>query len=727
MSQEKLSKLKKSLDNPQISDAQKVLIKKAIEKLELEISDSNPAEKPEKTDKQRMSTKEIVPLLRAMLQKELPEFKFSVTSTYNKINVDLMSSPYPAYTEGNDLKGGGIHRSMLEDKDETLSPEVKKAFAKIQEFLDEYNYDNSDSMTDYFDVNFYDRLKIGKWDKPYHQITSGIPKPEKKAMEISFKKLRYGGMAYAENDKIIGYINKKQADSRIEKLKKLGYEVSRTMSYPFYVIAMGKTLEKFSEPSTDEHKKELKVKLNIFDMANSIQELIKKVREEAEKNDRLVFIANELDIYTFAFFIQADVVRKTLIKIFAGDNKFDDNYKEFLVALTAKKSKVNDIAKIQEKFVPAILEQFIGKSQLLASRSKEMTEVMSDVLKKILETPVIYGNESEIFHLHYFKGETHVWIKEVDFGTGNQDFGFSLLNGDVQNAELGHVSINEILDSGLELDYYWKPRTLEEIKKELESPKKTTAEKEPTKKLELESAKNPSSEKESDISEFIRKCIARIIFEFGSDVEILDIDEEVVENEIIVGFDLQKGSEKTKITISSNSEKVATGKYGKFEFQFELPANTNVNKFLQKHIGEMDGRSKNEVYPFASFLKEHAETHIGKKVSAKKINSLTESERGKLKSEYSKKVSEGFRAKNESGSKKLRLTKFLKIQGVTQSHIDKVNKSGEGVVIRPVEMVKRGTAQDKKIQALKPGKRLSKNGEIYYEYRTNMADSGKGL
>ena len=30
-----------------------------------------------------------------------------------------------------------------------------------------YNYDDSDSQTDYFDTNFYYSLAIGKWDKPF--------------------------------------------------------------------------------------------------------------------------------------------------------------------------------------------------------------------------------------------------------------------------------------------------------------------------------------------------------------------------------------------------------------------------------------------------------------------------------------------------------------------------------------------------------------------------------
>jgi hypothetical protein len=45
---------------------------------------------------------------------------------------------------------------------------------KAKEFLDkafeimfEGNHDNSDIMTDYFDVGWYCDINIGKWDRPY--------------------------------------------------------------------------------------------------------------------------------------------------------------------------------------------------------------------------------------------------------------------------------------------------------------------------------------------------------------------------------------------------------------------------------------------------------------------------------------------------------------------------------------------------------------------------------
>jgi len=48
---------------------------------------------------------------------------------------------------------------------------------KGKEFLSEVytamsvgNHDNSDTMTDYFDVGWYIDIKIGKWDAPYNMV-----------------------------------------------------------------------------------------------------------------------------------------------------------------------------------------------------------------------------------------------------------------------------------------------------------------------------------------------------------------------------------------------------------------------------------------------------------------------------------------------------------------------------------------------------------------------------
>lgn len=49
----------------------------------------------------------------------------------------------------------------------TKDPEIVKILDKIVNALNTDNYDNSDIMTDYFDVGHYIDLRFGEWDKPF--------------------------------------------------------------------------------------------------------------------------------------------------------------------------------------------------------------------------------------------------------------------------------------------------------------------------------------------------------------------------------------------------------------------------------------------------------------------------------------------------------------------------------------------------------------------------------
>lgn len=77
--------------------------------------------------------KEIAAIIRKHLRERFPMCKWSVVKQgYNSINVDLLSSPFAI------------------DSDE-----VKAIVHYAYTFSQSYNYDKSDSMTDYYDVNFY--------------------------------------------------------------------------------------------------------------------------------------------------------------------------------------------------------------------------------------------------------------------------------------------------------------------------------------------------------------------------------------------------------------------------------------------------------------------------------------------------------------------------------------------------------------------------------------------
>ena len=73
--------------------------------------------------------------------------------------------------------------------------------------------------------------------------------------------------------------------------------------------------------------------------------------------------------------------------------------------------------------------------------------------------------DAAIAYLHYFLGGSDWYITEKDMDGGiEQAFGYAILNGDDECAELGYISIQEITAYGAELDLHFTPCTLGEIK-----------------------------------------------------------------------------------------------------------------------------------------------------------------------------------------------------------------------------------------------------------------------
>jgi hypothetical protein len=92
-----------------------------------------------------------------------------------------------------------------------------------------------------------------------------------------------------------------------------------------------------------------------------------------------------------------------------------------------------------------------------------------DLEKLIASTPVTYEQDGKgddaIVYLHYFFGGCDWYITEKDADGGVlQAFGYAVLFGDKQNAELGYICITEITKCGAELDLYFTPCPLAEIK-----------------------------------------------------------------------------------------------------------------------------------------------------------------------------------------------------------------------------------------------------------------------
>lgn len=72
------------------------------------------------------------------------------------------------------------------------------------------------------------------------------------------------------------------------------------------------------------------------------------------------------------------------------------------------------------------------------------------------------GDEAKAF-LHYFIKDMDYFITEQDTEQ-EQHQAFGLVQIGTNKPELGYISIEELKANGAELDYYWTPKTLKEIK-----------------------------------------------------------------------------------------------------------------------------------------------------------------------------------------------------------------------------------------------------------------------
>lgn len=127
---------------------------------------------------------------------------------------------------------------------------------------------------------------------------------------------------------------------------------------------------------------------------------------------------------------------------------------------------------------------FIGRSQQHALRSAcagEEREFFKQMLKDldahISAMPATYETDGQgnaaLVQLHYFYGGSDWYITEKDSnpdGEGQlQAFGFACINGDYFNAEMGYISIMELIENDVELDLYFKPCPIGEIKEKFKA------------------------------------------------------------------------------------------------------------------------------------------------------------------------------------------------------------------------------------------------------------------
>lgn len=112
-----------------------------------------------------MPLKEIASKVREYAKEHYPCFKFSIrTQDCSVICITLVSGSVPAILSDRSHISG--FNNLKHFKNE-ISEEAYDAVDGIHKYAQSYNYNDSDSEIDYYDVNFYLRIDIGRWDKPY--------------------------------------------------------------------------------------------------------------------------------------------------------------------------------------------------------------------------------------------------------------------------------------------------------------------------------------------------------------------------------------------------------------------------------------------------------------------------------------------------------------------------------------------------------------------------------
>jgi len=124
------------------------------------------------------------------------------------------------------------------------------------------------------------------------------------------------------------------------------------------------------------------------------------------------------------------------------------------------------------------LRDFVSESQLKAleaglrgEEAAAFKEIVERLTNTIATMPEVYGQDGKgdgaIAYLHYFSPSWDWWITEKDSVEDEpQHQAFGLVRG--FTIELGYVPISELIKFPyVELDFYWTPKTLGEIKKGL--------------------------------------------------------------------------------------------------------------------------------------------------------------------------------------------------------------------------------------------------------------------
>lgn len=185
----------------------------------------------------KLSTKEIAAKVRAFAKKNFPEFKFSVRSEWSmytdSMYIELKSGPCVPFVAGSRSAERGYMSTMSTVKgwENELTPEMFKVLDAVTTYANSFRYDDSDGMQDYYDTNFYLKIKVSdeyKVIEPKAKKSSVKPEKVEEAKEVE--------AVTVEDLEMVDYSEKAIAvfgDTKAikEQLKELGGRFNPALNY----------------------------------------------------------------------------------------------------------------------------------------------------------------------------------------------------------------------------------------------------------------------------------------------------------------------------------------------------------------------------------------------------------------------------------------------------------------------------------------------------------------
>ena len=185
--------------------------------------------------------KTLAERVRILVKQLYPDYKWSVTSSYNKLDVYLLEADFDPFTAK--WKEEHPDRELyynVDDRDfETYNREnnakitdrAVEVFKPIRDYINKfvYNRNADDPYADYVDYNVYEYTYIGKWDKPYKQVEpkAGKKKPKAPAPPTKALPFKMGDILALSQDKLNSY-----SSLMAQELSEYYYEVAESIN-PF--------------------------------------------------------------------------------------------------------------------------------------------------------------------------------------------------------------------------------------------------------------------------------------------------------------------------------------------------------------------------------------------------------------------------------------------------------------------------------------------------------------